>query len=127
MAINLFGFELIRKKTSEQLQPQISAPISDDGAINITSGGYFGTYLDLEASFKTEADLVTRYREMSMQPELDAAIDDIVNESIVHDVSGKSVSITVISLPYIYHSSKFKAVSLAPEPDAISLLTTIPK
>ena len=98
MAINLFGFELIRKKTSEQLQPQISAPISDDGAINITSGGYFGTYLDLEASFKTEADLVTRYREMSMQPELDAAIDDIVNESIVHDVSGKSVSIIVDDL-----------------------------
>jgi hypothetical protein len=98
MAINLFGFELVRKKTSDQVQPQISAPISDDGAISVTSGGYFGTYLDLEASFKTEADLVTRYREMSMQPELESAVDDIVNESIVHDVSGKSVSIIVDDL-----------------------------
>jgi hypothetical protein len=96
--INLFGFEIVRKKIADNLQPQISAPISDDGAISVTSGGYFGTYLDLEASFKTEADLVTRYREMAMQSELEAAIDDIVNESIVHDVSGKSVSIILDDL-----------------------------
>jgi hypothetical protein len=96
--INLFGWELSRKSQQGNLQPQISAPISDDGAINVTSGGYFGTYLDLEASFKTEADLVTRYREMAMQPELETAVDDIVNESIVHDVSGKSVSIILDDL-----------------------------
>ena len=64
----------------------------------MTSGGYFGTYLDLEASFKNEADLVTRYREMAMQPELETAIDDIVNEAIVHDVTGKSVSIILDDL-----------------------------
>jgi hypothetical protein len=98
MAINLFGFEITRKNSAEKLQPQISAPLSDDGAINVTSGGYFGTYLDLEASFKNEVDLITRYREIAMQPELEAAVDDIVNESIVHDVAGKSVSIILDDL-----------------------------
>lgn len=101
MAINLFGFQILRKPPEDapqQLQPQITAPQSDDGAISVTAGGYFGTYLDLEASFKNENDLVTRYREMAMQPELEAAVDEIVNETIVHDVTGKSVSIILDDL-----------------------------
>lgn len=101
MAINLFGFQIIRKPSEEgssQVQSAIAAPINDDGAINVTAGGYFGTYLDLEASFKNENDLISRYREMSMQPELESAIDDIVNEAIVHDVTGKSVSIILDDL-----------------------------
>ena len=101
MAINLFGFEITRTKSEgapQQLQPQVAVPTADDGAITVTAGGYFGTYLDLEASFKNENDLVTRYREMSMQPELESAIDEIVNEAIVHDVAGKSVSIMVDDL-----------------------------
>ena len=100
-SINLFGFEITRTKpegAAQQLQPQVSVPVSDDGAITVTAGGYFGTYLDLEASFKNENDLVTRYREMAMQPELESAIDEIVNESIVHDVTGKSVTIMVDDL-----------------------------
>jgi hypothetical protein len=100
MAINLFGFEILRKKPAAEveLQPQVAAPINDDGAITVTSGGYFGTYLDLEASFKNENDLISRYREMSMQPELETAIDDIVNEAIVHDNFGKSVTIILDDL-----------------------------
>jgi hypothetical protein len=98
MAINLFGFEITRRKPEVQLQPQITAPASDDGAITVTAGGYFGTYLDLEASFKNENDLISRYREMAMQPELETAIDDIVNEAVVHDVTGKSVTIILDDL-----------------------------
>jgi len=97
-SINLFGFEISRSKPTENIQPAITAPLNDDGAVNITSGGYFGTYLDLETSFKNENDLVTRYREMAMQPELESAIDDIVNEAIVHDVAGKTVTIMVDDL-----------------------------
>ena len=96
--INLFGFEIIRKKPETDIQPQITAPITDDGAVELSAGGYFGTYLDLEASFKNEADLISRYREMSLQPELESAIDEIVNEAIVHDESGKSVSIILDDL-----------------------------
>ena len=98
MAINLFGFEILRKKPEVQLQPQVSTPVNDDGAITVTAGGYFGTYLDLEASFKNENDLITRYREMAMQPELESAIDDIVNEAVVHDVTGESVTILLDDL-----------------------------
>ncbi len=101
MAINLFGFQIVRKTPEGapvQLQPQVAAPVNDDGAITVTSGGYFGTYLDLEASFKNENDLISRYREMAMQPELESAIDDIVNEAIVHDVTGKSVTIILDDL-----------------------------
>ena len=96
--INLFGFELVRKKPETDIQPQITAPTSDDGAIEISSGGYFGTYLDLEASFKNETDLISRYREMALQPELESAVDEIVNEAIVHDNSGKSISIILDDL-----------------------------
>ena len=96
--INLFGFQIVREKPTEQLQPAVTAPTTDDGAVTVTSGGYFGTYLDLESSFKTENDLITRYREMSMQPELESAIDDIVNESVIHDEKGKSVTIILDDL-----------------------------
>lgn len=96
--INLFGFELVRKKPETDIQPQITAPTSDDGAIEVSSGGYFGTYLDLEATFKNETDLISRYREMSLQPELESAVDEIVNEAIVHDSSGKSISIILDDL-----------------------------
>ena len=97
--INLFGFQIVRApQETEQLQPAVTAPTTDDGAVTITSGGYFGTYLDLDSSFKNDNDLITRYREMAMQPELESAIDDIVNEAIVHDEKGKSVTIILDDL-----------------------------
>lgn len=99
MAINLFGFELVRKNPEQQnIQAPVTAPPSDDGAINITAGGYFGTYLDFDAAFKNENDLITRYREMAMQPELETAIDEIVNECIVRDESGRTVMLLLDDL-----------------------------
>ena len=96
--INLFGFEILRKKPETDIQPQITVPVSDDGAIDVGTGGYYGTYLELEASFKNEIDLITRYREMALQPELEAAVDEITNEAIVHDIQGKSVTIMLDDL-----------------------------
>ena len=101
MAINLFGFEIKRNNqgtAASAIQSPVATPISDDGAITVNAGGYFGTYLDLEATYKNENDLITRYREMAMQPELEAAIDDIVNESIVRDESGRSVMLLMDDL-----------------------------
>jgi hypothetical protein len=51
--------------------------------MEVASGGVYGTYVDLEGNSKSEAELVTRYREMAMQPECDNAVEDIVNEAIV--------------------------------------------
>lgn len=81
----LFGFELRRKRP--ELEPASFAPSkdSDDGAVVVSAGGAFGTYVDLDGTVRSEAELVTKYREMSLQPECDAAIDEIVNESMSID------------------------------------------
>lgn len=96
-AIRLFGFELRRAGTQPDApieQPRtFVAPMNDDGALVIQSGGYYGTYVDLDGLVKNEQELISRYLEMSMQPECEAAIDDITNEAIVHDEEGKTVSL----------------------------------
>ena len=97
MAIELFGFKIGR---AEEEQPEgvvrsFAAPVKDDGAIEIAPGGMYGTYVDLEGTAKTEAELVNRYRDMIMQPECDIAVDDIVNESIVYSEEEPPVQIVL--------------------------------
>ena len=85
MAVELFGFEF-KKKTATPELPSFAPPKdSDDGAVVISAGGAYGTYVDLDGTVRSEAELVTKYREMALQPECDAAIDEIVNESISID------------------------------------------
>jgi hypothetical protein len=79
--MDLFGFKIIRKD-EEEAPLSFSAPVEDDGATVVAAGGSYGTYVDLEATAKNEGELVTRYREMSMQAECESAIDDIVNDAI---------------------------------------------
>ena len=83
----LFGFTIARKKTEDEQEklPSIVSPTQEDGSVEIAPGGAYGTYVDLEAKAKNESDLVSKYREMSIQPEADYAIQDIVNEAIVVD------------------------------------------
>jgi len=93
VAIELFGFRIGKieddaKRAAEV--PSFAPPSKDDGAIEISPGGAYGTFVDLEGTAKTEGELVTRYREISMQPEAEAAIDDIVNEAIVVDEGSDS-------------------------------------
>jgi len=102
MAIELFGFRIGRKEDEQKLKDDnlksFVPPTTDDGAIEIAAGGAYGTYVDLEGSAKSEAELVTRYREMSLQPECDSAIDDIVNEAIVYNEKEPAVSIVLDDL-----------------------------
>lgn len=83
----LFGFTIARKKEEKEQEktPSIVAPTVEDGSIEIAPGGAYGTYVDLEGKAKNEGELVTKYREMSVQPECDSAIQDVVNEAIVVD------------------------------------------
>ena len=103
MAVKLFGFTL-GKKDIVQVQPPEQASFAlptesmDDGAVTITQNAHYGTYVDLEGSVRNEIELVTRYREMANHPELEMAIDDIVNEAITHDVSGKTIDIVLDNL-----------------------------
>ena len=80
----LFGFQLKRKTKDDEL-PSFTPINTDDGAVTIAAGGAYGTYVDLDGTIRSEAELVTRYRDMSLVPECDGAIDEIVNESISVD------------------------------------------
>jgi len=78
----LLGYKVGKgKKDLESFAP----PPPDDGAVNLEVGGAYGTYLDFEGTIRNEVELVTKYRELAIQPECEAAIEDIVNEAIVMD------------------------------------------
>ena len=81
----LFGFEFKRKEQQQQQLPSFAPKETDDGAVVVAAGGSFGTYVDLDGTVRTEAELVTKYREMALQPECDAAVDEIVNETMSID------------------------------------------
>ena len=99
---NLFGFSITRDKKIEDQEiareKSFALPQNDDGAVTLQTGAYFGTYVDLEGVVRNEIELITRYREMSLQPELEFALDDIINEAIVMEDSGKSVEIVMDDL-----------------------------
>jgi hypothetical protein len=100
LAFSLFGFKISRAEQEQQASAQQSfaVPTSDDGALTISSAAYYGTYVDLDGTAKNEVELISRYREMAMQPELESAIDDIVNEAIVQDDDGKNIKIVMDTL-----------------------------
>lgn len=84
MAVRLFGFEIKRAEDTTEQTVSFAEPINDDGALNVGAalGGAYGLLLDIEGSAKTEAELVTRYRSMIMAPEVQQAVDEVVNEAI---------------------------------------------
>ena len=89
---SLFGFTISRKDDDVQaVQQSFTPPVNDDGALTITSAAYYGTYVDLDGSAKNEIELIGRYREMAMQPEIESAIDDIINEAICQDDDGRNI------------------------------------
>jgi len=98
--VQLFGFEISRKKNQveDEQNKSFAPPQNDDGAVTIQSGSYYGTYVDLDGTVRNEIELITRYREMSMQPELETAIDEIVNEAIVNDDNGQAIELNTDDL-----------------------------
>src|SRR6056300_1783097 len=87
----LFGFEIRRKNEDDDKTPSFAPPVNDDGAVIVSAGGAYGTYVDLEGSAKNEAELVTKYRNMVQQPEIQRALEDIVNEAVVSSAEEKIV------------------------------------
>ena len=81
----LFGFE-IKRKTAQKELPSFVPKTDEDGSGVIQAGGHFGAYIDMDGDkVKNEVELILKYRDISAQPECDAAIEDIINESIVGD------------------------------------------
>ena len=107
---SLFGFK-IGKKDEEKELLAFAKPDDLEGTFDIASsygmsaGGAYGTYIDMEGTAKNEADLISRYRTMVLQPEVDMAIDDIVNEAIV---TGRDVPAISIALHNLNVTEKIK-------------------
>ena len=83
-AVELFGFRIGRPEKEEPLPSFVPQNI-EDGAVAISEGGAFGTTVDLDNKIKNETQLITKYREMALQPEAEKAIDDVCNEAIITD------------------------------------------
>ena len=96
----LFGFQISRIKKQADPKQSFTTTQADDGTQTVNAGGYFGTFLDMDATAKTEADLIRRYREISIHPECDMAIEDIVNEAIVSNEMKDPVRINIDGLPF---------------------------
>tara|TARA_Y100000768_G_scaffold378373_1_gene352734 strand:- start:474 stop:2144 length:1671 start_codon:yes stop_codon:yes gene_type:complete len=94
----LFGFSIEDddKKKKGIISPV--APNNEDGADYFLSSGFYGQYVDIEGVFKTEFDIVKRYRDMSLHPECDTAIEHVVNEAIVSDMNDSPVEIDLDNL-----------------------------
>ncbi len=94
----LFGFSI---ENNEPLSPGVVSPVpqnNEDGTDHYLSSGFFGSYVDIEGVYRTEFDLIKRYREMALHPECDSAIEDIVNEAIVSDTNDTPVEIELSNL-----------------------------
>jgi len=94
----LFGFSI---EDNEQKSKSIVAPVppnNEDGVDHFIQSGFYGQYVDIEGVYRTEYDLIRRYREMALHPECDGAIESVVNEAIVSDLYDSPVEIELTNL-----------------------------
>ena len=94
----LFGFSI---ENSEPVSPTVVSPVppnNEDGVDHYLTSGFFGSYVDIEGVYRTEYDLIKRYREMALHPECDSAIEDVVNEAIVSDTDDSPITIELSNL-----------------------------
>jgi hypothetical protein len=94
----LFGFSIedTEKKSASIVSPV--PPNNEDGVDNYIASGFYGQYVDIEGVYRTEHDLIKRYREMAIHPECDGAIEDVVNEAIVSDLYDSPIEIELSNL-----------------------------
>ena len=94
MPLDLFGFRIEKKPdelTDKKSVKSFVAPDNYDGAFTVEAGGILGTHIDFAGSMRDENTLINRYRSMAMYPEVDNAVEDIVNDSIVLGTDKKPV------------------------------------
>jgi len=96
----LFGFKI--EDSGDDKSKNIISPIppnDEDKSDFYVSSGFYGQYVDIEGVYKSEAELIRRYRDMSLHPECDSAIEDVINEAIVSDLNDSPVQIELSNLP----------------------------
>ena len=97
MANQLFGYSLERAKKVPK-GPSFVQKDNMDGSQPIVGGGYYGYSVDFDGSIRNDYELITRYREMVMNPECDSAVDDIVNETICGNFDDVPVELELSNL-----------------------------
>jgi len=108
MPIDLFGFSIGRKgkvssKSGDNSSKNLKSfvpPDMDDGAAIVEAGGFYGSYIDFDGTIKSDIDLINKYRDMSLHPEIEIAVDDIVNDAIVYDEKQSPVEILLDEVDY---------------------------
>ena len=91
----LFGFQINRKEGQKGQSP---VPPNADEAIAVAAGGYYGTYVDTDNQARNEFEMIRRYRDMALHPEVDSAVDEVVNEFIVSDAYDTPVEVNLDNL-----------------------------
>jgi len=97
----LFGFK-IQDSEDDRSKKSIVSPVpenQEDSSDFYVSSGFYGQYVDIEGVYKSEYDLIKRYREMALHPEVDGAIEDVINEAIVSDQNDSPVQIDLSNVP----------------------------
>jgi len=109
MAFKLFGYTILSQNeiTNRSTSPSLVPPKNEDAAatVNESGLGVFGGYavdFDTYAAYTSEVDLINQYRDLSLQPEIDEALNDIINEMVIRDDGDNPVSMNVDALPKVY-------------------------
>ena len=97
MSSQLFGFSLERAKKVPK-GPSFVQKDNLDGSQPVSGGGYYGYTVDFDGTVRNEYQLISRYREMVLQPECDSAVDDIVNETICGNFDDVPVDVELSNL-----------------------------
>ena len=107
----LFGFQINRKEGQKGQSP---VPPSADDPVAVAAGGYYGTYVETDAASqaRNEFELIRRYRDMALHPEVDSAIDEV--DLIVSHPSeiGMNVIVNKTHAGLIYKDAIFKDLSV---------------
>ena len=96
---DFFGFEIESDKEKNQSAKSFVSPQEENESAEImygNAGGFFGQTLDTRGdNYASERDLIAKYRNAAMQPEVDAAIHEIVNETIVNNDEDIPISLNL--------------------------------
>lgn len=113
MAFEIFGYEISKKKDKAP-QAAVVTPVTprDDGASIVYSSdsgsygaaaGYYGYQFDLDGVVRNESQMINQYRTVACFPEVDGAIEAIVNDAVIIDQGRDPVSLNLDGLPKQYH------------------------
>lgn len=94
----LFGFSIDNEDEKSKGVVSPVSPNNEDGVDYYLSSGFYGQYVDIEGVFRTEFDILKKYRDMSLHPECDTAVEHVVNEAIVSDLNDSPVEIDLDNL-----------------------------